>query len=262
MSTPSILVATPCYGGLATSHYVAALLRLQAHCLEIGIGFDVSLLGNDALITRARNKLVANFLAQPRFTHLLFIDADIGFDPAQVMRMLAFDRDVVGGVYPTKGIDWAQVKALSGTLPADRLEAASQNYVIGLSPEGAPDVVDEFARVPYLGTGLLLVKRGVFERFIAAYPQLRYRPVANAAHSALETSGHFHLFFDAIIDPVTQGYLPEDWTFCRRCGEIGIEIWADLRSKLTHVGTHAFIGDYMGFLEARAASLPEDAGGT
>ena len=70
-------------------------------------GFDamLAMLGHDSLITRSRNTLVTQFLSTPA-THMLFIDADISFDPQQVYDMLAFDEDFVAGMYPLKVIDW------------------------------------------------------------------------------------------------------------------------------------------------------------
>ena len=67
----------------------------------------LALLGHDSLITRSRNTLVSQFLNTPEATHLLFIDADIGFDAEQVHAMLAFDREFVAGIYPLKVIDWS-----------------------------------------------------------------------------------------------------------------------------------------------------------
>lgn len=63
------------------------------------VSVSLNLLGHDSLITRARNTLVAQFITVPQATHLMFIDADIGFEPELVHRMLTFDEDVVGGMY-------------------------------------------------------------------------------------------------------------------------------------------------------------------
>ena len=72
----------------------------------------------DALITRARASLLSQFLDDPSATHLLFIDADIGFEPEQVLRLIECGADMCAAVYPIKRIDWQRMKnALSGAQP-------------------------------------------------------------------------------------------------------------------------------------------------
>jgi hypothetical protein len=85
--TPKLLLMTPCFGGQITTLFASSLLRLH---------------GGDALITRARAELTASFLGETDATHLLFVDADIGFAPEQVFRLLNFDADVTAAAYPTK----------------------------------------------------------------------------------------------------------------------------------------------------------------
>ena len=53
--------------------------------------------GQESLGTRARNTLVANFLDNDSFTHLLFIDADIGFEAKSLKRFLEYDKEVLCG---------------------------------------------------------------------------------------------------------------------------------------------------------------------
>jgi len=100
------MVATPCYGGLVTQRYMQSICALLAYGNAHGLSVGVELLGYDSLIPRARNTLVTTFLDQPAATHLMFIDADIGFDPADVGRMLLFDKEVVAGMYPLKIINY------------------------------------------------------------------------------------------------------------------------------------------------------------
>ena len=99
------------------------------------VSVSVELLGFDSLITRSRNSLVAKFLDQPTATHLMFVDADISYQPAQIFRMAAFDKDVVAGMYPLKTRDWS-ADAVSRVRGGESLETAPLRYV-GLPCEEA-----------------------------------------------------------------------------------------------------------------------------
>src|ERR1700759_414166 len=95
-----LVVATPCFGGQVSSIYASSIFALQraAHGMS-NLDLMVHLRDGDALITRARANLVTLFLDNPAATHLLFIDADIGFTPDQVFRLIESGADVVAGVY-------------------------------------------------------------------------------------------------------------------------------------------------------------------
>jgi len=97
------------------------------------IGFSVCLLGGDALITRARNTIVTQFLDTPAATHLLFIDADIGFSPEAALRLLRSGYPVVAGVYPAKTLNWAEItrRASDPTCP---LPESALQYVVDFGP--------------------------------------------------------------------------------------------------------------------------------
>jgi hypothetical protein len=91
------LVATPCYGGMVCINYAQGVLALQKACAAEGFPIEFHLRRGDSLVTRCRNDCVALFLANPRFTHLFFIDSDIGFTPEAAFRLLLADRDVAAG---------------------------------------------------------------------------------------------------------------------------------------------------------------------
>ena len=231
-----LYIGTPCFGGNVTDHYTLSLLGLQAACLRRGIPLAFCLLHGDALITRARNSVVAEFLRDPKATHLLFIDADIGFTPQEVFRLLEADRDLVGGAYPVKLINWD--RAGRGIDPATTFD-----YVAELLEPTAPVPADGFAPARYVGTGFLMVRRSVFERMAARYPEIRYRRTHATADSDIAPDG-LRAFFDCVIDPDSGHYLSEDFTFCKRWLDMGGELWVDTRSRLRHVGRHVFAGDY------------------
>ncbi len=238
---PCLVVGTPCYGGLVTSAYANSLMKLQRACLERGLGFEWLLLGGDALITRARADLVAHFLDRAHATHLLFIDADIGFSPEQAFRLMDFGAEMAACAYPSKAIDWARVARVV-ELKRPKPEAAALRYVFEVDDPERIVTRAGFAKARSVGTGFLLVQRGALEQMCAANPELRYRRTSTSADALAASDNRFALF-ECMIEPETGLYLSEDYAFCRRWTALGGEIWLDLQSRLTHVGPMAFAGD-------------------
>lgn len=235
----SIYLATPCYGGMAYISYVQGLLDLQRACLQRGVGLHIDLGGGDALITRARAVMAAKFLASDA-THLLFVDADIGFAADQVFRLIAAERDLVGGVYPLKRIDWDKVRQAARDEVKD-LQAASVGYVVRFLPSPTNSVElddDGFGPVAYVGTGVMLVKRHVVQAVTEAHPQL----VARMRDLAGSGAGQATMIFDTLIEPETGELLSEDYAFCRRWRDLGGQVFADFRSRFTHSGHTAYAG--------------------
>ena len=127
-----IFIGTPCYGGMLTADYFKSCLQLIALASQKKIEIQIGTIGNESLVTRARNTLVQLFMDEKKYTHLLFIDADIAFNPESVFRMLDLDQDVTTGVYPRKLIDWTKVKRRVTEDPnigEDELHAASLQYI-------------------------------------------------------------------------------------------------------------------------------------
>src|ERR1700737_4524047 len=120
-----LVVATPCFGGQVSSIYASSIFQLQrALRAKSNVDLKVHLRDGDALITRARANLVTLFLDDPAATHVLFVDADIGFAPEQVFRLIESGADVVAGVYPIKRINWEEARrALEAQRP--KVPAAS-----------------------------------------------------------------------------------------------------------------------------------------
>ena len=221
--------------------YTASLLKLQSACAANNIGLSVLMQGGDALITRARQNLVAHFLGNSAATHLLFIDADIAFEPAQVFRLLRFNVEIAAAVYPTKRIDWPRVQAQVRD-GRQNLESAALSYVLEFDDPARIEQRDGFARARYAGTGFLMIRRDALLRMIEAYPELHYTR-EHQQQDPLAGSPWRYALFDCLIDPPGGTYLSEDYSFCRRWRSLGGEIWLDLRSRLSHTGPQRFNGD-------------------
>jgi len=239
---PHIVVATPCYGGNVTAGFTNSLLGLQAACLQREIDISFRLIGGDALITRARNILVQQFLAETEASHLLFIDADISFAPEQALALLEADKDIVGGIYPLKRMDWPRLRLHEQVGSPDPV-ASSLNYVVELLDGALPAPEQAFVQVRSIGTGFMMIKRAVFARMAEHYPNIRFQNIHVAASAQGLAEQTNCAYFDCVIDTRTGTYLSEDYTFCRRWTDMGGEIWAYCKSKLTHTGPWSFEGD-------------------
>jgi hypothetical protein len=230
-----LVIGTPCYNGTVTMQYMSSMLRLQPILAQEGIAFSLAMTASESLITRARNFIVSQFLDGPQYTHLLFIDADIGFDPCVVSRYLKADKDIVAGIYPIKHLDPEAIRGL----PFGRSIATTLNYATKLCKTELPNA-DGFLKAEYATTGFMLIKRTVLEQMAAAHPELKYE----RSFSKGGRGTNLYALFDTSLDREKGLYLPEDYTFCNRWRAMGGEIWVDVRSKFTHVGTFEYHGDF------------------
>jgi len=246
-----LFVATPMYGGHCHGMYAKSILDLQACCGQYGIEVKFSFIFNESLITRARNYLVDEFL-RSGMTHLLFIDADIHFDPRDVVALLALKKDVIGGPYPKKSVKWAAIRdavAKNPTIEPSELEKIGGDYVFNPVPGTNKFSVGDPISVLEIGTGYMLVKREVFDKLKESFPQIHYKP-DHVGQANFDGSRYIHAYFDTVIDTkdsITGGgsdrYLSEDYMFCQMWRKLGGEIWLCPWMKTHHIGTYAFIGD-------------------
>lgn len=170
----------------------------------------------DSLVSRARNTLSAQFL-KTDCTHLLWIDSDIIFKPEDVARLASHDVGVVAGFYPKKQAELAWVcNALA--------EPAAVDPTTGLQP------------VRYMGTGFMLIAREVFERMRNEYPDIAFTPDGKEEETEWD-------FWQVGVYKFPDGfrrYLSEDWWFCQRCLDMGIQVHADTRIVVQHIGEVAY----------------------
>ena len=210
-------IGIPCYGGMVSEPTMTSFLRFILLAQQAGLNWSLDTMVNESLVTRARNNLMAKMMTNNEATHFLFIDADIRFEPDAILKMIACDKEVIGGLYPKKA------------LPV--------NYVINLRPE--TKIQGDIFTVDTMGTGFLLFKRHVYEKLIAAHPETKY---VDDVGLGKQYEPMMYSIFDCEIDERGH-YLSEDWLFCRRWAKLGGEIWAHGKVLLNHIGHYEFAGD-------------------
>jgi hypothetical protein len=239
------LILTPCFGGMVSVEYTNSALKLAAVITGKGMQASIRLWQGSSLITQVRNEALAHFLSHTIFTHVIWIDADIGFEPEAVLRLLLLDRDVIAGAYPHKHF-WPAPKGISPNLTSRERAAAQLRYPVnGVKADGSKMPLDvgsdgllEVAEAP---TGFMCIKRGVLDRMIEAYPDLKYVP--DGPPDPVRTA-HCYRFFDVMVEPETNRYLSEDYAFCRRWRDIGGAVFIDTTARLRHVGAQVYDGDF------------------
>jgi len=235
MTKVHLMVCTPMYGGQCYGHYMQSVLELQKMVTQLNWQMEFRFTSNEALITRARNGLAEQFLASGA-THLLFIDGDMLFNPTEIINLVRFDVDVVGGVCAKKVINWELVKEFlqaNPTVDPYQIQTATAETCINFSGDGN-DSRPGLMEVKHIGTGCMLIKRDVFVKL-----KTHVKHHIDAGRDGKSTPVAKPLYFDCSTDAGGY-YLSEDYHFCELWRSIGGKIWAAYGTRLKHVGTHVF----------------------
>lgn len=257
-----LLVVTPLYAG-AEADYLRSVIQLTGAAERAGVGCAFAWLSNNASISRARNSLVAAFL-QSDATHLLFVDGDIGFVPAEVIDCLARMRAdpalaVVGAPCPKRMVNWGLVAAAAARgMAADNpalLERFSGVFAIDPADPSGTFALDRPIELLRVGTGLMIVRRDVIETLVQRHPELRYVPDALDRDSGL-VGDTIHALFQSMIDPGSGHLLSDDFAFCHRVRAAGFRIWLAPWMRTTHTGPARFAGTLAALGELSADPAP------
>lgn len=262
-----LFVATPMYGGMCAGMFAKSTADLSALCTNYGIPLQFYYLFNESLITRARNYCVDEFM-RSEAEHLMFIDSDIGFNPQDVLALMALQAEdpdkypVIGGPYPKKCISWEKIKLAVDKGIADDdpnvLEKFVGDYVFNPKNGTGSIAINEPVEVLEIGTGFMMISKKALKKFVAAYPQYLYKP-DHVRTEAFDGSREITMFFQAEVDPKSKRYLSEDYWFCQKIQEIGLSTWFCPWMSMQHVGSYIF-GGSLADLASIGASATADPG--
>ena len=244
-----LFVATPCYNGMVNVKYMQSVMNLQLVLLNNDIEFQYYTIPFDSLIPRARNACITRFMSTD-CTHLIFIDSDIEFSPIDVVKMINMDKDVLGGCYSKKAIDFSSIhKNFDKVENTMELVQSAGKYTFNFKPTESHKIENGCIEVLDAPIGFLLIKRNVITKMIEAYPEREY--INDVAPYNIKDDDKFYDFFPSSTYKEEDGinrYLSEDYGFCRLWQNIKGEIYIDLTISLNHIGQFIYCGNPMTFL--------------
>jgi hypothetical protein len=231
VSTPTVFIATPMYGGMAAGIYTVSMVQLPAVFLRNRVDSLYAFSSSESLVPNARNVLTDQFL-ESEATHLMWIDADIGFNALDIVSMLLADKDIVCGIYPKKEVDWARVaQAVKAGVPPEELSNHAGLFAVKLLDDSAGGFAadsDGLLEIAAGGTGFMLIKRGVFDA------------LSEDVSDYLPDRKVIKEFYATTTEPGTGKLITEDYHFCRQARSHGFKIYAAPWVRLGHAGTYVF----------------------
>ena len=235
------------YNGTCHTEFALATMGLLLQIYRYkDIDMVISPITFESLISRARNAAAAWALSDD-YSHLLFIDADIGFDPSDVFKLIAANKDVAVGVYPKKYYSRAKMKALAKDSPEvfndkEDWRALATDFSTELNAENLEKAKrGEAFEVNYAATGFMLIKTDVFRKIIEKRPDLKYTNDVDGYMSA--DKDNFYDFFQVGVNPSNKKYESEDYGFCQLWRSLGGKIHVVPDIKLVHTGRNHYPGD-------------------
>lgn len=202
-----LFLATPMYGGMCHGSFSRSVADLSALCRHYQIPFMVHYMSNESLIQRARNYCCDVFL-RSGCTHMMFIDADIGFKGNDVIGLLAMmdddsEFDVLCAPYPKKCISWEKIKMAVDRGHADEnpeeLARFVGDFVFNPANGKTSFAIHAPTEILEAGTGFMMIRRKTLEKYQEAYPSFMYRP-DHVRSADFDGSRPIMAFFDCIID--------------------------------------------------------------
>jgi len=185
-----------------------------------------------SLVTHGRNLLTCGFL-DSGFDYMLFVDADVEFQPEAVARMLVPKKDIICTPYRVK-----EEKVKYAVKFKDSNDIRIEPFDLVEIDEGP--------------AGLMMIKRVVFERLMDKHPELKInfdkptREKMNKEIGAMEDAidRYMYNFWDTTFRLDTGEWKGEDLSFCALARGAGFKIYANLDSGTTHHGSWGFQGKF------------------
>jgi hypothetical protein len=220
---PIIYVAMPCYDSVHRDT-VVSLMKLFGKFRDVGISSQFNIV-RSSLVNHARNLATCGFLAS-RCTHMLFIDADVEFEPEAVLRMLVVKKDIVCTPYRVKLMDAGKIR-----------------YAVDFEDEKKIEMLPgEIIEVEQGPAGLMVIHRPVFDKLMEVHPEMHITYMGSLTKDL--NSKYLYNFWDTTFDPKKGLWKGEDLSFCDLARSVGFKIYANTESSTIHHGDWGWEGKF------------------
>ena len=216
----TILVGTPCYNGMLHQDYVKSVIEYS----NMKFPINYMHIGNESLITRGRNTIISYFYHErEKYTHLLFIDADIYLPAEGLQRLMAANADVIGAAVPMKGFN------------------ADGTHVFNVSGKVVEDKKTKLFEVERVGTAVLMLSRAAVESLIEdAIKDNRVYPGNTLTRGEKSPKENYDIFSVGVKNGM---YLSEDYWVCVKLRELGYKVLVDPSIMVRHSGMFTWSSD-------------------
>ncbi len=239
-----VFIATPTIASTMQVETTLSIVNMVNELRDAGHGADWFNY-DGAYVTRARHILASIFLSRTDFTHLLFLDSDIGVPKGAITRLLRTGQEVIGLACPLRHFEIARFAEAARAAPEGppdlaRLNALSRRF--NIEPDAADPVIrNGLLRVNRIGFGCIMIARSAFEKLIASGQVTRH---VSEGFRQLAGVGEYWGFFDELNLP--EGFVSEDYAFCRRWLDLpDSRIWALTDMPVAHIGAYAHRAAYL-----------------
>ena len=211
------MIATPAMNNNVNIPFCISLAQTHTFLKSMGIDVCMMVVPSSSLLVSERNRLLEAFWLSD-CSHILCIDSDIGWPKEAVAAMIGQEKDFIAGVYPSKD--------------------AIDTYIFRPQMNENGSIVNEkhLLKMDYIPAGFMLLSRKCVQKMREKFPDLHYKPKdpRNFSDEA------YCLFNTEVKDGEFWG---EDYVFCRRAREAGIDIWVDPYIQFNHAGKIGMLMD-------------------
>jgi hypothetical protein len=247
-----LAIVTPTRDGLVDINYATSVIGL----IKIAEGWEIepTMISGASDITSARNALFNTWYYSTDVEVFMFVDSDISFDPKAILPWLDMDVEVISATYPKKFFNhhgFLHVASLfqqeTGQINIDQAIRASYDY----TSTGHHNLITDGPKKGLMtvggnGMGCFMIRRSAADKLMEWAKENMEESTFSTLNDKKPQPGYAVFNHVRGEDGSNWG---EDFSFCHRLREAGVDIHLDPAVSIRHVGHTGFDGEFIAVLE-------------